>query len=405
VASDAPPRGVAAPYETGVVLSGGGARASYQIGVLRGVAKILGRGSPGPFRVIAGTSAGAINAAALAIHADYFRRGVARLTRLWRNIEVGDVYRADLATVSTHGMRWLAAVLAGGRGPQRAASMLDSAPLKRLLRRDLDLALIPRRIAEGQLQALAINATSYTTGHAVSFFDGAPSIEPWQRTRRRGERAAIRIEHLLASTAIPFIFPAIRVGGEYYADGSMRQIAPLSAALHLGARRILVIAVGQFAGQQAPTTPRARAPRYPSFAQIAGHALSSVFLDNLGADLERLQRLNHVLNLVPAERQLLHPEISHVDALAIVPSADLGKIAVDFQERLPTGVRYMLRGLGGTEGSGANLLSYLLFDRRYCRALMALGYADALGRSEEIAAFLSGATAGFLPLLPSEFLR
>lgn len=392
-------------YETGVVLSGGGARASYQIGVLRGVARILGRSSAAPFRVISGTSAGAINAAMLATHADSFRRGVARLTRLWRNIEVSTVYRADLATVSTHGMRWLSAVLIGGRGPQRAASMLDNAPLGRLLRRELDLSLVQRRISDGQLHALAINATSYTTGHAVSFFDGAPSIAPWQRTRRRGERTTIRIEHLLASTAIPFIFPAVRLGSEYYADGSMRQIAPLSAALHLGTRRLLIVAVGQFIGQQVGSPVRARTPRYPSFAQVAGHALSSIFLDNLGADLERLQRLNQVLNLVSLERQHHHPDLARVDALVVVPSRDLGQMAIEHQDRLPTGVRYLLRGLGSTEGSGANLLSYLLFDRRYCRALMALGYEDAIARRDEIAAFLSGGEAGFLPLFPPEFLR
>ena len=391
-------------YETGVVLSGGGARAAYQIGVLRGVAKILGRSATTPFSVISGTSAGAINAATLATHADSFRRGVARLTRLWRNIDVSSVYRADLATVSTHGMRWLSAVLIGGRGPQRAASMLDNAPLGRLLKREVDLSLVRSRIADGLLQALAINATSYTTGHAVSFFDGAQSITPWQRTRRRGERATLRVEHLLASTAIPFIFPSVRLGREYFADGSMRQIAPLSAALHLGARRLLVVAVGQFTGQS-PLPQRAPAPRYPSFAQVAGHALSSIFLDNLGADLERLQRLNQVLSLVPPERQSRHPELSRVDAMVVVPSRDLGQMAIEHQDRLPTGVRYLLRGLGGTEGSGANLLSYLLFDRRYCRALMALGYQDAMARSDEIGAFLTGKEAGFLPLFPAEFLR
>ena len=390
-------------YETGVVLSGGGARAAYQIGVLRGVARILGRSSANPFSVISGTSAGAINAATLATHADSFRRGTARLTRLWRNIEVSSVYRADLATVSTHGMRWLSAVLIGGRGPQRAASMFDNAPLGRLLKRELALSLVQKRIAEGQLRALAINATSYTTGHAVSFFDGAPSIVPWQRTRRRGERATIRTEHLLASTAIPFIFPAVRVGSEYYADGSMRQTAPLSAALHLGARRLLVIAVGQFTGHSSPVA-RTRTARYPSFAQVAGHALSSIFLDNLGADLERLLRLNQVLSLVPEGRHRRQPEVSRVDAMIVVPSRDLGQMAIDYQDRLPTGVRYLLRGLGGTEGSGASLLSYLLFDRLYCRSLLALGYADALARRDEIAAFLSGSTAGFLPLFPPELM-
>lgn len=180
----------------------------------------------------------------------------------------------------------------------------------------------------------------------------------------------------------------------------MRQIAPLSPALHLGARRILVIAVGQFWG----LTPRPGPPRYPSFAQVAGHALSSIFLDNLGADLERLQRINQLLNLVPREQQLRHREFAHVDALVLYPSRDLGELATRYQERLPAGVRYLLRGLGSTAGSGANLLSYLLFDRQYCRELLALGYADALARSDEIDAFLSGGSASFLPLFPSLLL-
>ena len=273
--------------ETAVVLSGGGARAAYQIRALRAV--LLHREALSPFGVITGTSASAINAAALATNADCWRRGVARALRLWRNITVGNVYEAELSTVSLYGMRWLASVLVGARGPEGAASMLDNTPLRGLLERALDLSVVTSRIEAGQLHALAINATSYTTGHAVTFFDGASSIASWRR-RRRGERSQLTIAHFVASTSIPFIFPAVRIDDEFYMDGSVRQIAPLSPALHLGARRMIVIAVGQFAGQQA--NARSSPPPYPSFAQIAGHALSSIFLDNLGADLERLMQMN-----------------------------------------------------------------------------------------------------------------
>jgi NTE family protein len=366
---------------------------------------MLGRPSTTPFRVICGTSAGAVNAALLAAHADSFRCGVARLLRVWRNIEVHSVYKADFSALSTHGMLWLASVLIGRRGPARTASMLDSSPLRSLLRREFDPDRIAAHIEGGTLHALAINATSYTTGHAVSFFQGASTIKPWQRIRRRGERAIIGIDHLLASSAIPFIFRAARVGDDFYADGSVRQIAPLSTALHLGARRMLVIAVGQFVGQRPVPGQANRPPRYPSFAQVAGHALSSIFLDNLGADLERLQRLNRVLDLVPADIQAAHPENVHVDALVVGPSRDLGQLAIRYAHRLPTGVRYLLRGLGATEGTGANLLSYLLFDRKYCRELLALGYADALARRDELEAFLGGDTAGYLPIFPAELLR
>jgi len=390
-----------ADHESAVVLPGGGARAAYQVGVLHAVARILGREQRQPFRIICGTSAGAINAATLAVHADSFRRGVARMLRWWSTVEVTHVYRADLASVSLHGVRWLASVLVGAGGPKRAAAMLDNSPLRSVLRGDLELARVAQQIRDGALRALAINATSYTTGQAVTFFQGSPAIAAWQRTRRRGESAVIGIDHLLASTAIPFVFPAGRIGDDYFADGSVRQIAPLSPALHLGARRILVVAVGQFTGQT-PTARQRAAPSYPSFAQMAGHALSSIFLDNLGADLERMQRLNRVLNLVPSEVQERHPEIAHIDALVLSPSRDLGAMAVPYAKYLPAGTRYLLHGLGSTEGTGASLLSYLLFDRRYTRALLDLGYRDAMARRDEIDAFLARGGLRYQPLFPPE---
>ena len=391
----------ARPDDIAILLPGGGARAAYQVGALCAIARILARDRHSPFRIVCGTSAGAINAATLALHADSFRRGVARLLRWWRALEVEMVYRADLASVAAHGMRWLASVLVGASGPKQAASMLNNAPLRALLQKHLDLDRVAAQIATGNLLALAINATSYTTGHAVTFFQGSPSLLPWRRTRRRGAAAMITIDHLLASTAIPFVFPAARLGDDYFADGSVRQITPLSPALHLGARRILVIAVGQFSGQR-PTGAQLAEPRYPSFAQMAGHALSSIFLDNLGADVERLQRLNHVLNLVPGERQAHHPEVSHIDAMVLSPSRDLGAMAPPYAKRLPRGVRYLLRGLGSTEGTGASLLSYLLFDRRYTKALIDLGFQDAMKRRDEIDAFLDADALRFAPLFPPE---
>ena len=391
----------ARPDDIAILLPGGGARAAYQVGALCAIARILARDRHSPFRIVCGTSAGAINAATLALHADSFRRGVARLLRWWRALEVEMVYRADLASVAAHGMRWLASVLVGASGPKQAASMLNNAPLRALLQKHLDLDRVAAQIATGNLLALAINATSYTTGHAVTFFQGSPSLLPWRRTRRRGEAAMITIDHLLASTASPFVYPAARLGDDYFADGSVRQITPLSPALHLGARRILVIAVGQFSGQR-PTGAQLAEPRYPSFAQMAGHALSSIFLDNLGADVERLQRLNHVLNLVPGERQAHHPEVSHIDAMVLSPSRDLGAMAPPYAKRLPRGVRYLLRGLGSTEGTGASLLSYLLFDRRYTKALIDLGFQDAMKRRDEIDAFLDADALRFAPLFPPE---
>ena len=238
---------------------------------------------------------------------------------------------------------------------------------------------------------------SAATGQAVTFFDGASTHKPWQRTRRRGERARITIAHLMASTAIPFIFRAVRVDDDFYMDGSVRQITPLSPALHLGARRLVVIAVGQFAGQRAEATPSPI--QYPSFAQVAGHALSSIFLDNLGADLERLTQMNRLLALMPAARlERSGLVVRHADALVLAPTIDIGTIALSYADRLPAGVRTLLRGFGSTRGAGANLLSYLLFDRGFCRALLRQGHDDTLARRDEIAAFMNERRTNFIPL-------
>ena len=386
------------PTETGLVLPGGGARAAYQVGALRAIAKLLPK-SAQPFRVICGTSAGAINAATLGAHADSFRSGVAHLLRWWRRIVVTDVYRADLATLSRHGVKLLASLVGGGLGPQRAESLLDNSPLKGLLARGIDLSRIDAHIEAGNLRALGINATSYSSGYAVTFFAAAPDVCPWRRVRRRGERSRLEVSHLMASAAIPLVFPAVQLDGDYYMDGSVRQIAPLGPALHLGATRIVVVAVGQMSGQQ--TGPGS--PPYPSLGQIAGHALSSIFLDNLAADLERLHKFNRLASAAPSPRRRLSDvAVRHVDVLVLLPTRDLGAIALSYADRLPRGVRYLLRGQGSTQGTGANLLSYLLFDRAYCCALMRLGYADAMARRDELVAFLGEASSTYLPLFPPE---
>jgi NTE family protein len=388
-----------AAAETGLVLPGGGARAAYQVGALRAIAKLLPKTSAQPFHVICGTSAGAINAAVLGTHADSFRRGVARLLRWWRRIAVTDVYRADLATLTRHGVQLLASLAGGGHGPRRAASLLDNAPLAELLESGIDFSRIGAHIEAGRLRALGINATSYGSGHAVTFYEAAPAIAPWQRARRRGERCRLDVGHLMASVAIPLVFPAVRIDADYYMDGSVRQLAPLAPALHLGATRIVVVAVGQFAGQQVAPGP----PRYPSLGQTAGHALSSVFLDNLAADLERLHKINRLASLAPpGSLGLPDVDVRHVDVLVLLPTRDLGALALSYVDRLPRAVHYLLRGHGSMRGTGANLLSYLLFDREYCRTLMQQGFADAMARHDELVAFLGQEYRGYLPLFPPE---
>jgi NTE family protein len=394
--SDSPPI-----QTSGLILSGGGARAAYQAGALAAIADIgAAAGDANPFPIICGTSAGAINAAMLAIHADNFRDATARLRALWENLQIGDVYRCDMLAVVRTAVNWFRSVIGGRYAPHQAVELLDNRPLRKLLREHLDFGRLPGQIAAGRVTALAVNATSYRSGRAVTFFQGSSAAQPWARSRRCGVSAEVDVEHLMASSAIPFLYRATRIGDEFFADGSMRQLAPLSPALHLGAKRILVIAVGQLA---TPQDPVSNGHDTPTFAQIAGHALTSVFLDHLSADLERLQHLNRLVNLVRAgdlaKRGL---NVDHIDVLVLSPQESIAQLAVAHVERLPRSLRLLLRGLGSAHEGSANFMSYLLFDHDFCRALVEMGYRDALARRDEIAAFLRGPSADFLPLFPPE---
>ncbi len=384
-------------HDSALLLPGGGARAAYQVGALRAIAHLHGRPGPLPFGIVCGTSAGAINAVALAQHADDFRRGIARLARWWRRVGVASIYRADFRALSVHSARFLAAVLMGAAPPRGVAALLDSTPLGHVIETEFDFERIREHVRTGMLRALAVNATSYTTGHAVTFFEAGDDQLGWNRTRRRGEAARLGPAHLLASAAIPFIFAAQGIGDDYYMDGSVRLSAPLSPALNLGARRILVIAVGQFGGQRPDHVGPAT---YPSFAQAAGHALSTVFLDNLAVDVERMAQVNRLLtHLAPGASV---PGTAHVDALVLAPSVDIGEVALRYADRLPAPLQSLLRSLGSTQGTGANLVSYLLFDPAFCRTLAALGYRDTLARRSEVIAFLAGEPAPG-PRLPPRF--
>lgn len=374
------PRPAARP-KIGLVLPGGGARAAYQVGVLRAVARMVPRDAPTPFQVITGTSAGSINATALAINADHFRRGVLRISRVWKDFEVGQVFRADAPGVLKTGAHWLAALAVGGLGRWNPNALLDRSPLEPLLRDSLACERIQDAIDAGCLHALGVTASSYRTGHSVTFYQARESLRPWGREGRIGVPDRITIGHLLASSAIPFIFSATRIRGEYFGDGSLRQIAPLSPALHLGADRVLVVGVRRRIPASAPAGP----DTYPSLAHIAGHVLDSVFLDNLDTDLERLRRINRTISLIPGKRLLRGGiELRPVEVLTVTPSRDLDLIAGRHAHRLPRAVRYLLRGVGVSGGRGTALLSYLLFDKAYCRELMTLGYRDAMRKREQI---------------------
>jgi len=371
----------------GLILTGGGARAAYQVGVLKAIAEFLPYRAQVPFKVISGTSAGALNAITLVVNARHFRKGVRYLLNIWTNAHVTDIYRADALGVLSNSLRWLFGLLLSVLGSNRLnqVSLLDNSPLRTFLERALPCELIQRHIDDGLVHAVSVTASGYGTGHSVTFYQGAPDIQPWKRTRRVGVPTQLDIQHMMASSAIPFMFPAVHVNREFFGDGSMRQIAPISSALHLGAERVLVVGVGHSATDDEERRPKIE--HYPALAEIAGHALDSIFIDGLEVDLERLQRINRTLTAIPEE---LHRtlDLRHVEALVISPSQPLEKIAERYIHNLPWTIRLLLRLAGVMRGSGANLVSYLLFDKHYCRALIDLGYQDALKRREEIIAFL-----------------
>lgn len=370
--------------QVALVMAGGGARAAYQVGVLKAIAEMLPEGTPNPFPILCGTSAGAINATALAIYARRFHTGVRRLNYVWRNFRVHQVFRSDTLGMIRTGAHWLATMLLGGLGKHNPQALLDRAPLRELLEQTLPCEEIQASIDAGALRALSITCSGYNSGQSVSFYQGVDSLTSWKRARRVGSAARITMDHLMASSAIPFVFAAVRVNREFFGDGSMRQEAPISPALHLGAERVLVIGVRN----EAPPTTRPAA-QYPTLAQIAGHVLNSIFLDALDADVERLQRINKTLSLIP-EAHLQEGAITlrPVEVLVIAPSEDIERIASKYVQFLPRPVRYLFRGLGAMRRGGSNLVSYLLFEKPYTRALIGLGYADAMVRRKEILEFL-----------------
>ncbi|MDM0011521.1 patatin-like phospholipase family protein [Variovorax sp. J22P168] len=399
----------AAPV-TGLVLTGGGARAAYQVGVLEAIARLRRQSRrPGradasaPFPIITGTSAGAINAAALACGADDFDRAVLRMARVWRRFHADQVYRADSLAMLDAAARWRLLLGVGQLITRwlriRPRSLLDNAPLAELLAHLVPLERLPSLMATGHLRALAVTASSYSSGEHVTFYDSAAPIAPWVRSQRSAVPDRITHAHLMASSAIPFIFPAaalpIQGRAEYFGDGSMRQTAPMAAAIHLGAERILAIGAGRMHEPRSEVPPNALTG-YPSVAQIAGHALSSIFLDALAVDVERLRRINHTLSLIPPEARhasTLRP----LDLLVISPSQRIDAIAARHVDALPGAVRRLFGGLAADPSAtvkGAAFASYLLFESRFTRELMALGRADTLRQRAEVERFFGWDAAG-----------
>jgi NTE family protein len=371
--------------KTALILTGGGARAAHHVGGLQAISELLGHPGRNPFPIICGTSAGAINAASLACYADHFAEAVGALHRIWSNFHVGQVYRADALGIGLSSLNWLSAFVFGWLVKHSPRSLLDNTPLRHLLEQNLDFSGIDKAIERGNLFAVSITASGYLSGNSISFFQARPEVEIWKRTHRAGAKVKIGVDHLLASSAIPFIFPAIKVNREFFGDGSMRQLAPVSPAIHLGAERILVIGAGRIADER----ERMRSDVYPSFAQIAGHAMSSIFLDSLHVDLESLQRINNTVSIIPEDaREKAGLPLRRIETLVIMPSQRIDYMAARHFDSLPWAVRALLRGIGATGKNGSALTSYLIFEKPFTCALIELGYTDTMSRRDEVCAFL-----------------
>lgn len=371
---------------TGLVLPGGGARSAYQVGVLRALAEIWTASGEAdyPFPVIAGTSAGAINATVLACHSDSADEGARRLDQFWRSLHCERIYRTDALTIATAGLRWILALtplVSSLVGQPR--SLLDNAPLEAFLARRLPLGEIDKGIRSGRLRGLAVTASGYSCACAISFFQAAAEVQPWVRARRLGHAARITIAHLMGSAALPMLFPAYRIGNEYFGDGGMRMVSPLSPAIHLGADRLIVITTRDENPDPEPTTPAV----YPSFGEVGGYLLDTIFMDRLTADLNRLERINRTLSLM-TEEQYARAELKTINTLVIRPSADLREITHQHAGDIPRPVRLLLRTLGGW-GRDWRMASYLLFEPGYCSELIGLGYRDGMARAEEVSAFFA----------------
>ena len=371
----------------GLILTGGGARAAYQVGVLKAIAELMPRRSHCPFPVICGTSAGSLNAATLAVNAKNFSMGVQYLVNNWKSFHANQIYRTDVLGVFNNTMLWLGGMAFRLLGINRMnkRALLDNSPLIELLEQVLPCENIQHNIDAGYLYALSITASGYSSGQSVTFYQGVKELTPWRRTGRVGVPTQISINHLLASASLPFLFQPTLINREYFGDGSMRQIAPLSSALNLGATRIMVI--GVTTEEDAEHTLRNEIHEYPTLAQIAGHALNSIFLHNMDVDLERLRKANDLVALMPKDMRD-STKLKHVDVLVISPSQPIDKIAERYVKELPWTIRLLLRLVGVHNHSGVTLVSYLLSEKKYSRALIELGYQDAMGRRDEIMKFL-----------------
>lgn len=372
-----------------LILSGGGARAAYQVGVLSAVKDILPSSTHNPFPIICGTSAGAINALALATHTGNFREGVADLYTIWGNIAIERIFKTGWFELSKSAGRLAGSLFNQGVGRERPVSLLDNEPLREFLLETIRFENIKKGISAGDLEAVAVTAMGYASGESVSFFHGAAELEGWRRHRRIGVPSELTVDHLLASSAIPTIFPTVKIGREYFGDGAMRQLAPISPALHLGADSMFVIGVSSNRNPAHWTKRKVRSRHSPSMAQIIGHMFNAAFIDSLEGDIEHMERINKLLARIDGDVYTDDgSKLRPVNTLVISPSKELDKIAGRKIRYLPKSMRFFMGATGATARAGGSAAaSYLLFAKPFCDELMELGYQDAMWEKDAIQAF------------------
>ena len=378
----------AQPLELALMLSGGGARAAYQVGVLRLLAREFPTVVPS---ILTGVSAGGINAAYLAARQEPYAEKVENLADVWSNIHIDDVFRVDLRDLAARTIRWSGRLLGGGKHPlPPARSMVDTEPLRMLLTRLLEddgsgITGIAKSLRAGWLRAIALTASSYTTGQSMTWVQASDEggIQTWERPYRKSVACPLRVDHVVASSALPFFFPAVEIDGSWYGDGGIRLTAPLSPAVHLGARRIIAVSTRYARSREEADRPEIAG--YPPPAQVAGVLYNAIFLDQLDADAFQLNQINRLIGrLPPGERDGLR----HIDLLMVRPSVDLGRLANEYEPELPRAFRFLTRGLGTQETRSSDMLSLVMFQSDYVTRLVELGEADAAARLPEVRRFL-----------------